>query len=54
MANLPGQSDIADVVGLIYESTIDPGTWSFALQGMSGPVNAFFSSIDSLSVSPSI
>ena len=41
----PGQSDLADAIGSIYDSTIDPTTWPLALRSMSGLVDAFFSSI---------
>ncbi len=45
MENHPDQSELADAIGSIYESTINPAHWTLALQGMSALVDAFFSSI---------
>lgn len=45
MENHPDGARLADAIGSIYESTIDPSTWPQALRSMSGLVDAFFSSI---------
>lgn len=45
MENHPDGARLADAIGSIYESAIDPSMWPLALHRMSGLVDAFFSSI---------